>query len=633
MSPATADASRVQGLQSSIDDLTLTDGSQLKLHLGGVLSGAPMLTRSIDASSSLSVSIFDEDLELLDAALLAEKFDVDLDGLHFRYLGARKTGKNFTLTFEDRAVALLRELKGPVKKFAHRGQPNELTRAEFIIALVEAVKPKIPTYCPQLHEKQPIKTERQAKTATTEAKANRSGGIGAVKGLKVKGKAPSAAQKELGETGLRIAESLKAPYNVMVALIAALIDENDMSGPNVLQAEQEITGAGGEGAPVGSAVEEITGFLTGKNWTIPGGAIGYAKAHPEASPGEIATAVQANEAGASVYDEWAAEARGWVDAFTGGEGATGSATVKEPYSFEVKKGETYWDAIQRLAKEVNWRAFVVAGRFFFIDEEELARGAVRLAIDRETEGIEDVDFDFNVNKAVTEATATALVDHWSPPPGSVVTLSDYGPASLGPGDAPPKKGAKVGISSAVKASTHEGKGRYLVSKIEVPLSGPDSVRRATVTLKKPTAPLPEPAASTKTSVTTGNQTGSGKGSASTTKLAEEAFHVQGTIAWKNGIVVAKWIYPALLWAEENGGNTEITSGFRPGPDPHTATGESEHQGTAYPHGAIDFGGFTDPTGKEHRESFLESLQRGYPGPMLIKATGFHDDGHCSASGH
>lgn len=127
--------------------------------------------------------------------------------------------------------------------------------------------------------------------------------------------------------------------------------------------------------------------------------------------------------------------------------------------------------------------------------------------------------------------------------------------------------------------------------------------------------------------------GTGQGSKHTLQLAKEAFTVEGVTTWKNGVEVAKWIYPALLWAEENGGNTEITSGYRPGYDSHTPSGESEHQGTKYTKGAIDFGGFTDSTGKEHRESFLASLDKGYPGPMLKRPEGFHDDGHCSGTGH
>jgi len=201
------------------------------------------------------------------------------------------------------------------------------------------------------------------------------------------------------------------------------------------------------------------------------------------------------------------EAREWVETFDG-EGGTGDIEVTEPYTFEVGKKENYWEAIKRLAQEVNWRAFFVAGRFFFISEDELIRSQVRLAIVREpgqaepeTPGIEDVDFDFNSNKAVTEVTVTAYAKQWGVPPGSVVTLKGYGPASLGFGDAPVKadsKGRKAGLSSNRNAKTGEGRGRYLVASIETPLRDTDdsTTRLLTIKLKKPTSPLPESQAET-----------------------------------------------------------------------------------------------------------------------------------------
>ena len=133
-----------------------------------------------------------------------------------------------------------------------------------------------------------------------------------------------------------------------------------------------------------------------------------------------------------------------------------------------------------------------------------------------------------------------------------------------------------------------------------------------------------------TSGTATMQSGTGVGGGGSPS-ARAAFHVEGVGTW-NGIQVAKWIIPALKWAKAHGGNTDITSGYRPGTDPHTATGRSEHQGTKYPHGAIDFGGMDDPPAARKRNSFLHSL-RGYNGPHLIAPQGFHDDGHCSGNGH
>jgi hypothetical protein len=518
MSPAKAPArDRVQGIGSDLGDLVLRGGKKLIEEIGEGITPTPLVTRTIDGSSSLTIPVYDPNLSFLRHSLLSEKWDAEVDGLHFRYIGTSKAGKTLTLTLEDRDVAIIREVLGPKRAFR-----EEVTRAEFIKSLVHEANPSLDFFCPQLHDKQPIEKKSQGKKAGEEAKANRGKGIGETKGLTVKGHAADSDQVNLGDDALRIAESVHAPFKVTLALIEALIVETEMGSldpGNPLQATPASKSESNE--------SDIHRFLTG-GWGVDptgNGAIGYFRANPGASAGEIAQAIQGSKF-PERYDGVGKEARKWLEAFGGGTTST-SVTVTEPYEFKVEPKETYWDAIQRLAKEVNWRAFIVAGRFFFIDEIELIRGQVRLAIDQDTDGIENIDFDFNVNKAVTEATVTALVNGWKPPPGAVVTLADYGPASLGSGDAPlraNKQGQVQGISSAVKAKTHEGKGRYLVSAIESPVAGDVEARAATITLKKPTAPLPEPAAQTSTVSASGagGLTGSAAGNATVERMLQAA---------------------------------------------------------------------------------------------------------------
>jgi hypothetical protein len=523
-----------KGLAASIHDLKLHDGRQVTQLIGGSITRPPELVRTIEGATNLTIQITDPELRWLERSLAGEKWDCELDGLWFRYVGTTKSGSTMTLTFEDLVVARLREVVGPIRVYAHRGQDNEVTLAEFIIGLVErAPGPPIPTVCPQLEEQQPITTDRKAKKAKEESEEKRAKGVGDVKGLKVKGIAPTKAQSELIETGLEIAQSGGSHPRVATALVAALIDENNAEEPNVLQAEQEITGAGGEGAAVQSAVKEIRGFLTNEpEWTGEGADEYFAK-HPDASPGEIAAAVQRNANGAADYDRFVAEARKWVEEFYGGtiEGS-GTVTITAPKAFYVKgegkrqkkRPETAWDAIQRYAKEVNWRAFADLGTFYYFDEEELSRGKVRLAIERrpgqrrpDNELVEDVDFKFQENAPINECTVTALAKKWGVAPGGVVTIAGYGPASLGAGDPVPKEPEKVGISSAVKASTHEGNGRYLVVKVTVPLVGETGTRRATISVRKASRPLPEGANQT-TSLTIGK--GSAEGNATVERILE-----------------------------------------------------------------------------------------------------------------
>jgi hypothetical protein len=96
-----------------------------------------------------------------------------------------------------------------------------------------------------------------------------------------------------------------------------------------------------------------------------------------------------------------------------------------------------------------------------------------------------------------------------------------------------------------------------------------------------------------------------------------------------GVEVARWIIPELEYAQKHGWTGKITSGYRPGPDPSTTTGVSEHAGKRYPHSAVDFGG---PTEYENREAFFRAT-KGYTGLPLIPAQFKNYEGHPSDGGH
>jgi hypothetical protein len=523
---------RVQGYASDLDDLELRDGRGVAAEIGGTLLPTPTLKRTIGGGSTIALEVRDESLGLLDLPLLSEDWQAELDGLHFAYLGMKKAGTVFSIPLEESAIARLRELKGPKKVQARRGQPDEVTCAEFVISLIEEVKPRIPWHCPQLHEKQPIRTKAQGDAAKADANANRDHGIGDVGDLEVKGVAATKAQVDAGDRALRTAASYAAPDPVVLALMESLIVESLLGkvSPNWLQIEPESV-SGFDGNP-NDLEEAVTGFLKGYESTSTG-ALAYFRSHPDAKPHEIAQAVQRSGAGAASngagnYGPWEDEARKWLEAFGGGDLSGAETTTTEPFYFDVHKDEDYWEAIKRLAKARNWRAFFVAGRFFFIDEFELARGMVRLAIKRErgeahpsTPGIEDVDFDYNRNKPVTTATVYAWAKEWSVPPGGVVTIAGYGAASVGFGDPPLRRGQRMAVSAPRKARTGEGRGRYLVESIEGPLTGDADARLLTIKVRKPTAPLGEPPNQT-TSKAEGEGTSSGGGNETVKRMREFA---------------------------------------------------------------------------------------------------------------
>jgi TP901 family phage tail tape measure protein len=96
-----------------------------------------------------------------------------------------------------------------------------------------------------------------------------------------------------------------------------------------------------------------------------------------------------------------------------------------------------------------------------------------------------------------------------------------------------------------------------------------------------------------------------------------------------GLPMAKWVIEALQYAQSKGVTVRPTSGYRPGFDPHTASGRSEHQGTQYPHGAVDFGGYN--TGGAMKMAVVNAT-RDFKWPLLAPI-GFHDEGHASGTGH
>jgi hypothetical protein len=108
----------------------------------------------------------------------------------------------------------------------------------------------------------------------------------------------------------------------------------------------------------------------------------------------------------------------------------------------------------------------------------------------------------------------------------------------------------------------------------------------------------------------------------------EAGGPAGTTVFK-GITMAKWVAEAMRYAQSKGVESQPTSGYRPGFDPHTASGRSEHQGLQYPHGAVDFGSFTTGLGPKMA---VVNATRDFKWPLLAPI-GFRDDGHASGTGH
>jgi hypothetical protein len=100
-----------------------------------------------------------------------------------------------------------------------------------------------------------------------------------------------------------------------------------------------------------------------------------------------------------------------------------------------------------------------------------------------------------------------------------------------------------------------------------------------------------------------------------------------------GTPMANWVIGAMRYARGKGFKGRPTSGYRSHAH-NVAQGRtyfSEHEGTQYPHGAVDFGGYHDASALATKLAFT-ALVSDYKYPLL-NPIGFVDDGHASGTGH
>jgi hypothetical protein len=148
-------------------------------------------------------------------------------------------------------------------------------------------------------------------------------------------------------------------------------------------------------------------------------------------------------------------------------GQTDRRKLRKALPYQFRRGgtdgtqEDSWTCLQRLAQEVNWRCFVSAGAVWFISDEALVKARRLTAISEQTLGVGSVDFDVDDGKVSSEVTVTCRARRWATPPGSIVQLSGLGPAD----------------------------GQWLVASVRRGLYDAD----ATITLRRPTRKLAEPA--------------------------------------------------------------------------------------------------------------------------------------------
>lgn len=457
-------------LQSDVDlrliilDTVARGVPNLKIQ-DSIISGE--VNRTVEGASQLTLTIHDLGREIVESEVLQSEdgrlraIDLEIDGLVFRLTKLSKSGDDLNLTLEDRDVAWLRLKKGP-RKGADRAK---VTRAMYILQLIRSVKNrKIPVEINELKVHQPIKG---ATKKDKDKIRNRRRSKGFDRGIRLRGKEGILNQSQLNNAArsLAVAEEEKAPDLATLALLVAEIVEapdfdNPRDGEGTSVGILQLTDAHGSVEFRRDIEKVVRRFLKGPSFTGAeggAGAIKLARRHPKWTPGKIAQTIQGSGYPAR-YDKYRSEAKK-ILAEWGGTG--GSTALFKRYVFRVDKKESYWDAIQRLAQEVGWRAFFSGGRFYYISEEDMLASAPRYRFDETTPGIANIDFEWDYRKPVAKATVNCRIDRWGAPPGTVVIVEGLGAASVNP---------------------------WLVESINRNLFSAE----ATINLKQPMPELPEP---------------------------------------------------------------------------------------------------------------------------------------------
>lgn len=436
--------------------------------------------RTIEGASTLEVTIVDQDRRILQSGKLSAKLDVNVDGLWFRLAQVKKQGKYLTLIFEDREIAVLRTYTKHIK--ANRAK---VTRAQFILRMLKEVKEfKIRYYIPELNKKQPIEKTEEAK-AWQNAQDKKGFGIPKKSLLTVKGKRATASQMQNANIILDVGSSMVLPRKVLVVSIMVAIQESSIQ--NLLPypfGGPFLSNIPGDN-PVGVFQQRATqGWPASRDVAKDAGAFFRTAAsvnaeHPDLPYHQLGEEVQ-RSGFPQAYAQWRTEAERFVNVYgVVSDNAKANAQGEFPWTtgeYEYYRGipptqgqkqwgkESTWDCIQRLADEVNWRAFFVSGTFYYISEPELFKSKPRMTISEVSSGVDWIDFDYDGNKKNSEVTVYCRIGRWQAPPGSIVEIKDCGPIN----------------------------GRWLLTDVRRSLF--DSA--GTITLKKPRPKLPEPATNT-----------------------------------------------------------------------------------------------------------------------------------------
>lgn len=449
--------------------IDVKDRAELDMDVAGSITDG-FLDRTMDGASTISITIFDPDRILLQSKIWNWTLSVSFDGLWHRLVNVTKSGNNVTLVFENAVISWMRSHKTPLKV-----SRNKMTRAEFIKKLVDEIKMDehlgmpIVFFSPQLHKKQPVATPEDQKKNSKQKRDKKQGGlVSSTEHLTVKGKTSTRKQLQVQEEVLDVGISMSANRKVLQAAIMVINAESaatnlpggDADSRGAFQQQKFINGRRTSWPATGKITPDAKGFFEV--------AIKTDKASPHLTTEMLCQTIQrSGTADGSNYKKWKAEAKKTLDEYGAGVGGSVTSEYYKPYQFtrgqpDGPKGENTWDCAKRLSSQVQWYFFVDDYTVYYVSRDDLIGQKPIMVIDDDDDGIEDIDFDWDTNKPINEATVTCRAEQWFARPGEVVMLkSTMGPAA----------------------------GRWLVSRINQPFF----TNLTTITLRSPLNPKKEPA--------------------------------------------------------------------------------------------------------------------------------------------
>jgi len=439
-----------------------------------IVSGS--VSRNMQASTELAVTINDYDRAILHSDLLGRDLDVQVDGLWFRLKGVEKQGDDLTLKFEDREIAILRTYNK--WKIASR---SKVTRAQFILNLIREVKElDIPVVIPELRKVQPVQAFAEdtvgLDTALNKAKGiplepqsepvqdpmppaytpiivKRKGGAG----FMVRGGGPYPANDQrLQNARIIIAtcEDMRKKQTirrkVIICALMTAIEESSL-----------INNPGGDGTSAGlfqqidqywGSYEDRTDPETATR-NFMKHAIAEDEKNPNLSYNDLCQAVQRSgypyrygqyrwEAqrilnaygilGGDVDTVGIAEDNGQHATLPGGGGGNGEfyfwrGDIYDRAGQKYRKPEDSWTCIQRLAREVNWFGFFVSGTFYYLSQDDMLMQQPQMILTEFADGVTSLDGDVDSNKKVATLSLGVRVGRWMIPPGNVISVQNMGP--------------------------------------------------------------------------------------------------------------------------------------------------------------------------------------------------------------